>query len=95
VICAQAAGRPRVLLGRYVFVELDYQNQSFLPITTTPGVDAAFSAAPVPPADVDDLFDRYQACEFDETKGGPPIGARVAIVEGKFGLPPRSATSRL
>jgi hypothetical protein len=27
---------------------------------------------------------RYLAGEFNETKGGPPIGARVAIVEGKF-----------
>jgi transcription antitermination factor NusG len=73
-----------VLLGRYTFVELDPQRQSFLPITTTPGIDAVISAIPVPRADVDDLFDRYLAGEFNETKGGPPIGARVAIVEGRF-----------
>jgi len=78
----------RPLLGRYMFVELDYRNQSFLPITTTPGVEAVISNAgmpwPVDRTDVDDLFDRYLAGEFDETKGGPPVGARVAIVESRF-----------
>jgi hypothetical protein len=58
-----------------------------LPITTTPRVDAVISAAgvpwPAPRADVDDLFDRYLTGEFNETKSGPPIGARVAIVAGK------------
>jgi transcription antitermination factor NusG len=71
-----------------MFVELDYQNQSFLPITATPDVTAVISAAgvpwPVPQVDVDDLFDRSLTGEFNETKGGLTIGARVAIVAGKF-----------
>jgi transcription antitermination factor NusG len=39
--------RQHLGLGRYMFVELDYQNQSFLPITATSGVDAVVSAAGV------------------------------------------------
>src|SRR5262245_21203059 len=82
----QAKEKP--LLGRYVFVELDSENQSFMPVTTTPGVEAVISNAgapwPVPREDVLDLLERYLAGEFNETRGGPPIGARVAIVEGKF-----------
>ena len=35
-------------------------------------------------ADVDDLLERYLACEFDEIKNGFVVGAPVAIVSGKF-----------
>jgi transcription antitermination factor NusG len=83
----QAKEKP--LLGRYVFVELDPESQSFMPVTTTPGVEAVISSAgvpwPVPRDEVNDLLDRYLAGEFNETrKGAPPIGARVAIIEGRF-----------
>jgi hypothetical protein len=44
------------------------------------GIDAAIAAGDRPAI----LFDRYLAGEFNETKDGPPIGARVAIVEGRF-----------
>ena len=77
------------LLGRYVFVEVDYPRQSFGPITATAGVEALILASgepwPVKRSDVDDLMHRYLAGEFDEIKNGPlPVGARVAIVAGKF-----------
>ena len=79
----------RPLLGRYLFVEVDFPRQSFAPIMATPGVQYAISVAgvpwPMPRADVEDFLHRYMAGEFDEIAKGPvPVGARVAIVEGKF-----------
>jgi transcription antitermination factor NusG len=78
----QAKEKP--LLGRYVFVELDPERQSFMPVTTTPGVGAVISNAgvpwPVPRDEVNELVDRYLAGEFNETRNGAlPIGARVAM----------------
>jgi len=79
----------RPLLGRYVFVEVDYPRQSFAPVMTIPGVESIISSGAgvpwaMPRREVDDLFDRYLSGEFDEIKHGVPIGARVAIVAGKF-----------
>ncbi|WP_316214931.1 transcription termination/antitermination protein NusG [Bradyrhizobium sp. SZCCHNR2035] len=79
----------RPLLGRYMFVEVNYPLQSFAPMTATRGVEAIISSAgapwPMPRADVEDLLHRYMAGEFDEVARGPiPVGARVAIVKGKF-----------
>ncbi|WP_316196304.1 MULTISPECIES: transcription termination/antitermination protein NusG [unclassified Bradyrhizobium] len=79
----------RPLLGRYMFVEVDYPRQSFAPLTATRGVDAVISSAgtpwPMPRAEVEDLLHRQMAGEFDEVAKGPiPVGARVAIVEGEF-----------
>jgi transcription antitermination factor NusG len=77
----------RPLLGRYVFVELQ-PGQAFLPVMTTAGVEAIISnaGAPcvIPRRQVDRLFHAQLAGRFDETRGGPPVGARVAIVSGKF-----------
>ncbi|WP_315729023.1 transcription termination/antitermination protein NusG [Bradyrhizobium sp. SZCCHNS2015] len=79
----------RPLLGRYMFVEVNYPRQSFAPLTATRGVDAIISSAgipwPMPRAEVEDLLHRQMAGEFDEVARGPiPVGARVAIVEGQF-----------
>jgi len=80
--------KERPLLGRYLFVELDPVNQSWLPVTATPGVQAVISnggsPCPIPRREVDHLFDAYLAGWFDETRGDLPIGARVAIVQGAF-----------
>ena len=87
-------------LARYLFVEVDFPRQSFAPIMATPGVGYAISVAgvpwPMPRADVEDLLHRYMAGEFDEVAKGPiPVGARVAIVEGKFEIgSPRSPGRR-
>ncbi|WP_316219400.1 transcription termination/antitermination protein NusG [Bradyrhizobium sp. SZCCHNR2026] len=79
----------RPLLGRYMFVEVDYPLQSFGPLTATRGVEAIISSAdmpwPMPRVDVEDLLHRQMAGEFDEVARCPvPVGARVAIVEGEF-----------
>lgn len=79
----------RALLGRYLFVEVDFPRQSFAPIMSTPGVEYPISADgvpwPMPRADVEDLLHRYMAGEFDEvTNAAVPIGGRVVITEGQF-----------
>jgi transcription antitermination factor NusG len=79
----------RALLGRYLFVEVDFPKQSFGPVMSTPGVEYAISVAgvpwPMPRADVEDLLHRYMAGEFDEVANGPvPVGARVTLLEGQF-----------
>ncbi len=79
----------RPLLGRYMFVEVDYPRQSFGPLMAARGVEAIISSAgtpwPMPRAEVEDLLHRYMAGEFDEVARVPiPVGARVAIVEGEF-----------
>lgn len=79
----------RPLLGRYLFLELDYPKQSFASAMAVNGIEYAISVCgvpwPMPRREVDNLFDRYLSGEFDETALGPvPVGARVKIVEGKF-----------
>ena len=79
----------RPLIGRYLFVEVDYPRQSFAPVRAARGVQDIVSHLGVPcvmpRADVEDFLERYLLGEFDEVTGKPvPIGARVAIVEGKF-----------
>ncbi|WP_369726741.1 transcription termination/antitermination protein NusG [Bradyrhizobium sp. LLZ17] len=79
----------RPLLGRYLFVEIDYPRQSFAPIMEQRAVQYAISVAgvpwPMPRPDVEALLHRYMAGEFDEVAYGPvPVGARVAIVQGQF-----------
>lgn len=75
-------------LARYVFVEVDHPRQSFEPVMTVKGVHYLISVAnepwPMPSADVEAVLHRYMAGEFDETTGSAPIGARVAIMAGKF-----------
>jgi transcription antitermination factor NusG len=82
----KAAERP--LLGRYLFVEIDFPRQSFSPVMAARGVEAIISSGgtpwPMPRREVDNLFDRYLSGEFDEVKRGFPVGARVAIVAGEF-----------
>ena len=79
----------RPLIGRYMFVEVDYPRQSFGPVKAVRGVEDIISHLGVPcvmpRGDVEDFLERYLLGEFDEVTGkGIPIGARVAIVEGKF-----------
>jgi transcription antitermination factor NusG len=85
----KAVERPLPGLARYLFVEVDYPRQDFQTVMDQRGVGYAISVAgipwPMPRADVEDLLHRYMAGEFDEVaKGLIPVGARVAIVEGKF-----------
>jgi transcription antitermination factor NusG len=79
----------RPLLGRYLFVEVDYPRQSFDDVAGAQGVESIISLMGVPcvmpRADVEDLLSRYLAGEFDQVANEAiPIGARVCIVEGKF-----------
>jgi transcription antitermination factor NusG len=79
----------RPLLGRYLFVEVDYPRQSFAGVRSAQGVASIISHMGIPaviPADkVEDLLRRYLAGEFDAVANAAiPIGARVMILEGEF-----------
>lgn len=78
----------RPLLGRYVFVEIDFPKQSFHAVRAVNGVECLLSnpdPLPVPQHYIDNLRRRYMAGEWDEVaQGSLPLGARIRIVEGQF-----------
>lgn len=79
----------RPLLGRYLFVEVDYPRQAFAPITTARAVTELITTnavpAVVPRRFVEDLLLRQLKGEWDSVANTDiPIAARVRIVEGRF-----------
>lgn len=79
----------RPILGRYLFVEVDYPRQSFNAVASAQGVESMVSDRGSPCViarkDVEGLMRRYLAGEFDQVANEAiPIGARVVLVEGKF-----------
>lgn len=83
----QAVERP--VLGRYLFVEVDYPRQSFAAISNVRGVDSilANNGIPVVVASkwVEGLIVRQLRGEWDEiAQNDIPLGARVRILEGEF-----------
>lgn len=78
----------RPILGRYMFIEVDYPRQSF-DFRNVHGLSQILSTFGVPkvmPRDeVEALLHRYLAGEFDEvTNAGIPLTARIMVVEGKW-----------
>ena len=70
-------------------MEIDYPRQSFGPVRAVRGVEDIISHLGVPcvmpRADVEDFLERCLLGEFDKVAGKSiPLGARVAIVDGKF-----------
>lgn len=82
-----AAERP--ILGRYLFVEVDFPAQSFGEVLGLFDVEGMVSnlgnPCPFPSRLVEGFIGRYLAGEWDEVgKGSIPVGARIRIVEGEF-----------
>lgn len=78
----------RPILGRYIFIEIDYPRQSF-DFRTVHGLSQILSVMGIPKVmpreDVEDLLHRYLTGEFDEVaNAGIPLTARVMVVEGKW-----------
>ena len=92
----QAKDKP--LLGRYIFVEVDPENdqQSFYAVRAVNGIETLLSSwqetrfgARVQPAPfcsdwVASMRLRQMAGEWDATRGDIPIGARVRLMQGEF-----------
>ncbi len=79
----------RPILGRYMFVEVDYLSQSFAEVEGAFDVESLIRTAgtpsPFPSALIADFMARYLAGEWDEVaKGKIPVGARIRIMEGEF-----------
>lgn len=86
------------LLGRYIFVEVDDQNdqQSFYAVRAVNGIESVLSTwqptawgMRVQPAAfksdwIDSMRLRQMAGEWDTTRGAFPIGARIKLMEGEF-----------
>jgi transcription antitermination factor NusG len=77
------------ILGRYIFVEIDYPRQSFLTVDQVIYIDGLIknqgTAIPFPSHWIEGLLMRYMAGEWDEIANGKiPVGARIRIVEGEF-----------
>jgi transcription antitermination factor NusG len=90
--------KDKPLLGRYIFVEVDPNNdqQSFYAVRAVNGVESVLSSwQPTRTGDCilpapfcsDWIFSmrvRQMAGEWDETRGDIPIGARVRLMQGEF-----------
>jgi transcription antitermination factor NusG len=65
------------LLGRYMFVEVDYPRQSFGQLMATRGVEAVIPSAgvpwPMPRVEVEDLLQWYMAGEFEVANEPVPV----------------------
>lgn len=86
------------LLGRYIFVEVDEQNdqQSFYAVRAVNGIESVLSkwqetrwGMHIHPAAfcsdwIESMWRRQIDGEWDATKGMLPIGARVRLMEGEF-----------
>jgi transcription antitermination factor NusG len=101
--------KEKPLLGRYLFVEVDPQNeqQSFYDVRQVKGVESVLSSwqetsagvgiapTPFPSRYVEDLRIRQMSGEWDEIAKGPlPVGARIRVVEGEFADMLATVTSR-
>lgn len=87
------------LLGRYVFVEVDYPRQAFETVRSVNGVDTLIATMGIPtvfPSHwIEGLMLRQLKGEWDEVaQGKAPVGARIRIVEGEFENELATLTSR-
>jgi transcription antitermination factor NusG len=92
----QAKDKP--LLGRYIFVEVDPENdqQSFYAVRAVNGVESVLSkwqetrfGMSIQPAEfptewIESMRLRQMAGEWDATRGDIPIGARIRLMQGEF-----------
>lgn len=90
--------KEKPLLGRYIFVEVDPENdqQSFYAVRAVNGIETVLSkwqdtrwGMRVQPAAfcsdwIASMRLRQMAGEWDETRGSLPIGARIRLMEGEF-----------
>lgn len=90
--------KDKPLLGRYIFVEVDPENdqQSFYAVRAVNGIEAILSkwqetkfGMRVQPAPfcsdwIASMRLRQMAGEWDATRGTIPIGARIRVMEGEF-----------
>lgn len=79
----------RPLLARYIFVKVDYPNQSFGAVRLVNGIECLISnngwPVPIHRGFIEGLMVRYMKGEWDQVANEKlPLGARVRVVEGQF-----------
>lgn len=79
----------RPVLGRYIFIEVDYPRQGFGPLRDVRGLTEVLNVGgfpkPMPRETVEGFLLRQLTGEWDAvTNEGIPLRARVMVVEGQF-----------